>query len=223
MARLRRPAGRSVPRDTPRRHTAHTTSRCRRSTCKLPRPTRSLPPCGGRSLLEGGALPHRHCALRPHVVRESEALSSSRKALRAFRTTWTRPGFLFPSTGRAGAFKPSFDRYRGLSRRFNSRWSRALPSIEGRELNPFAVIVPECRTRGHCPRATGARLLVAPTVLGVCEGGSKSRDGPRGKDRLPHGESERRRALLPSLPLALLAAEKGDSAPCTAPAEPSSA
>ena len=60
---------------------------------------------------------------------------------------------------------------------------------------------------------------MAPAVLGVCEGGSKSRDGPRGKNRLPHGESERRRALLPSLPLALLAAEEGGSAPCTAPAD----
>ena len=27
------------------------------SSCKLPRPTRSLSPCGGRSLLEGGAFP----------------------------------------------------------------------------------------------------------------------------------------------------------------------
>ena len=115
------------------------------------------------------------------MVRESDALSSSRKARSAFRTTWARPGFLFPSTGRAGAFRPSFDHCRGLSRRFNSRWSRALSPSGERESNPFAVVVPECRTRGRCPRATGARLLVAPAVLGVCEGGNKSRDGPRGK------------------------------------------
>ncbi|MBP2252175.1 hypothetical protein J2754_002516 [Halarchaeum solikamskense] len=49
---------------------------------KLPRPTRSLPPCGGRSLLEDGALPKRHCAPRPHA--------------------WTRPGFLLPSLPRRG-------------------------------------------------------------------------------------------------------------------------
>ena len=69
-------------------------------TGKLPRPTRSLPPCGGRSLLEGGAFPQRHCAPRPHVVRESEALSSSRKAQSAFRTTWRGPAsFSRPRAG----------------------------------------------------------------------------------------------------------------------------
>ena len=157
---------------------------CRRR--KLPRPTRSLPPCGGRSLLEGGAFSHRHCAPRPHVVRESDALSSSRKAPSAFRTTWTRPSFLLSSTaravGRSGCCDPCLpDPSRGLSRRFNSRCSRALPPIGGRESNPFAVVFPECRTRGRCPRTTGASLRVAPAVLGVCEGGSKSMDGPRGK------------------------------------------
>ena len=66
--------------------------------CKLPRPTRSLGPCGPRSLLEGGALPKRHCAPRPHVVRESEALSSSRKAQAPFERHGRGPAFSFRST-----------------------------------------------------------------------------------------------------------------------------
>ena len=102
---------------------------------KLPRPTRSLPPCGGRSLLEGGAFPQRHCAPRPHA--------------------WTRPGFLLPSTGwaagRSGCCDPRLrDPSRGLSRRFNSRCSRALSPTGERESNLFAVVVPECRTRRRC-------------------------------------------------------------------------
>ena len=96
-----------------------------------------------------------------------------------------RGHFLLLSTaraaGRSGCCDPRLpDPPRGLSRRFNSRCSRALPPIGGRESNPFAVVGPECRTRGRCPRTTGASLLVAPTVLGVCEGGSKLIDGPRG-------------------------------------------
>ena len=156
------------------------------TVCKLPRPTRSLPPCGGWSLLEGGAFPQHNCAPRPRVVRESDALSSSRKARSAFRTTWARPSFLLPFHGGGGGSEQCCDPRlpdptRGLSRRFNSRCSRALSPSGERESNPFAVVVPECRTRGRCPRATGASLLVAPAVLGVCEDGSKSRDGPRGK------------------------------------------
>ena len=42
---------------------ARTTSEC--ASGKLPRPTCSLPPCGGRSLLEDGAFPQRYCAPRP--------------------------------------------------------------------------------------------------------------------------------------------------------------
>ena len=125
-----------------------------------------------------------------------------------------------PGSGSEWVLRPALTGpVRGLSRRFNSRCSRALPPIEGRESNPFAVVGPECRTRGRRPRATGASLLVAPAVLGVCEGGSKSIDGPRGENRSPRDESERRRALLPSLPLASLTAEGGGSAPCTATAD----
>ena len=171
---------------------------------KLPRPTRSLPPCGGRLLLEGGAFPQRHCAPRPRA--------------------WTRPGFLFPFHGPGSGSEQCCDPRlrdpsRGLSRRFNSRCSRALSPSGEREFNPFAVVVPECGARRRYRRTTGASLLVTPAVLGLCEGGSKSKDGPRGKNRLPHGESERRRALLPSLPLARLALERGGSAPCTATAD----
>jgi len=53
----------------------------------------------------------------------------------------------------AGAFRPTFDRPRGLSRRFNSRCSHALPSSEGRESNPLTITVPEF----------GASLLMART------------------------------------------------------------
>ena len=68
------------------------------------------------------------------------------------------------------------------------------------------------------PRTTDAGLLAASPDPDVCGDGSKSRDGPRGKNRSPRGESEQRRALLPSLPLASLAAEEGGSASCTATA-----
>ncbi|PSQ08806.1 hypothetical protein BRC95_02495 [Halobacteriales archaeon QS_5_68_33] len=66
------------------------------------------------------------------------------------------------------------DLCRGLSRRFNSRCSRALSPSGEREFNPFAVVVPECRARRRYRRATGASLLVAPTDLGVCKDGSIS-------------------------------------------------
>ncbi len=122
---------------------------------KLPRPTRSLAPYGGRSLLEGGALPQRQCAPRPHA--------------------WTRPGFLFPSCHRHGCvFDTSHsDRRRGLSRRFNSRCSLALPQNGDGEAKgvTFAVVVPEYRVRYS--RTTGASLLMAPTVLGLCQGSSR--------------------------------------------------
>lgn len=44
------------------------------------------------------------------------------------------------------------------------------PQLRGRESNPLAVVVPECRVRYS--RTTGASLLVAPAVLDVCEGDS---------------------------------------------------
>jgi hypothetical protein len=156
----------------------------RRPYCKLPRPTRSLPPCGGRSLLEDGALSKRHCAPRPHA--------------------WTRPGFLLPSTLRAGAFRPSCDRLRGLSRRFNSRCSRALPR-NGDGIEPFAVVVPEYRVRRY--RTTGVGLLATPTDPDLCEDGSSlgfvSADVKSSRTR-----------FLPALPLASpkLALEDGGSA-----------
>ena len=163
--------------------------------CKLPRPTRFLPPCGGRSLLEGGAFPKRHCAPRPHA--------------------WTRPGFLLPSLPRRGRdfirlpLRPRL----GLSRRFNSRCSRALPPSEGRESTPFAVVVPEYRTRYS--RATGAGLLATPTDPGLCEDGSVLNTGRTGATSC--GFVLPRTALLPSLPLASLALEEGGSAlPATA-------
>ena len=42
--------------------------------------------------------------------------------------------------------------------------------MEGRDVYPFAVVVPEYRVRWN--RTTGASLLVARTVPDVCEGGS---------------------------------------------------
>ena len=93
------------------------------------------------------------------------------------------------------------------------------PQAGNGKLNPFAVVVPERGTRRQYRRATNAGLLAASTDPDVCEDGSKSTAGSRGKNRSPRGESEQRRALLPALPLASLAAEEGGSAPCTATAE----
>jgi hypothetical protein len=119
---------------------------------KLPRPTRFLPPCGGRSLLEGGALPHRQCAPRPHA--------------------WTRPGFLLPSLPSAWVhclMLPTPTEGRDCPADLIPGVLTLKPKM-GRELNPFAVVVPECRTRYS--RATGASLLMAPTVSDLCQGSS---------------------------------------------------
>ena len=82
---------------------------------KLPRPTRSLGAWGPRSLLEGGAFPKRHCAPRPHVVRESEALSSSRKAQAPFERHGRGPASSFRSTveaaGRSSAATRAYRTY----------------------------------------------------------------------------------------------------------------
>jgi len=120
---------------------------------ELPRPTCSLGPCGPRSLLEGGALAQRRCVPQPRVVRESVALSSSRKAQSAFRTTWARPGFLLPSTTRAGAFRPSLDRRRGSSRRF-------IPGVLA--LHPQAEDGNQTRSRSSFPGV--GRDAIAPRV-----------------------------------------------------------
>ena len=167
---------------------------------KLPRPTRSLGAWGPRSLLEGGAFPKRHCAPRPHA--------------------WTRPGFLFPFHGGGGGSEqccdPRFpDLCRGLSRRFNSRCSRALSPTGERESNPFAVVVPECGARRPRRRATGASLLVTPTDPDLCEDGSIKDMGRRGpkswgfavvRDALPPRPTRSLRSLLEAggsaLPLA---------------------
>ena len=100
---------------------------------KLPRPTRSLPPCGGRSLLEDGAFPKRHCAPQPHA--------------------WTRPDFLLPSCRRRGCIVDAShsDRRRGLSRRFNSRCPRALPQM-GTDLNRSRSSFPSTGCVGIAPR-----------------------------------------------------------------------
>lgn len=148
---------------------------------KLPRPTRSLPPCGGRSLLEDGAFPQRHCAPRPHA--------------------WTRPGFLLPSSSRRGCnvccvpLRPG----RGLSRRFNSQCSLALPQngdgIRTRSRSSF----PSAGCEDIRPRITGASLLVAPPDPDLCEDGSVSCNGWR-RAKLC-GFAQLRNALLPALPV----------------------
>ena len=132
------------------------------ASCKLPRPTRFLPPCGGRSLLEGGALPNRHCAPRVHA--------------------WARPGFLLLSCHRRGCIVDAsrLNRRRGLSRRFNSRCPRTRSPTGERDSNPFAVVVPEYRARSN--RTTGASLLVAPTDPGLCRDSSNSKNGRRGSN-----------------------------------------
>ena len=99
------------------------------------------------------------------------------------------------------------------------RCSRALSPSGEPESTPFAVAVPECRVRDRRSHTAGTSSLVAPPDPGSCEDDSKSRDGPGDKNGLLHGERERRRALLVSLPLARLALEGGGFAPCTATAE----
>ena len=162
--------------------------------CKLPRPTRSLRPCGPRSLLEGGALPKRHCAPQP--------------------LAWTRPGFLFASTmwpaGRSSAATRLPEPCRGLSRRFNSRCSHALSPNGERESNPFAVVVPGCRARRRGRRATDAGLLAASTVPDLCEG-SSTRD-TEVKRANSCGFPCFATRFLSALPLASLALEDGGSA-----------
>ena len=108
--------------------------------------------------------------------RRSRALTKARSA---FRTTWAWPGFLLSfHSGGSGSEQYCDPRSpnlcRGLSRRFNSRCSRALSPSGEREFNPFAVVVPECGARRRYRRATGTSLLVAPPDLGVCEDGSIS-------------------------------------------------
>jgi hypothetical protein len=54
----------------------------------------------------------------------------------------------------------------------NSRCSRALSSGGERDFDPFAVVVPEYRAQRRRRRATGASLLVAPTIPDLCRGNS---------------------------------------------------
>jgi hypothetical protein len=133
------------------------------TSSKLPRPTRSLRPCGLRSLLEEGAFTATTLCPRPRA--------------------WAWPGFLLPSTawvaGRACSATRLSTSVRGLSRRFNSRCSRALPQHWERELNPFAVVVPGYRMRRRSRRTTGASLLVTPTNRDVCPDSSTSKLGHR--------------------------------------------
>jgi len=156
---------------------------------KLPRPTRSRPPCGGRSLLEGGALPKRHRAPRPRA--------------------WARPGFLLPSTawptGRSGAATRLPEPCRGSSRRFTSRCSRALPQPGDGNRTRSRSSSPSTGPETGRSRTTDASLLVASTDPGMCEDGSARRYGRQGIHCV-------RTRFLPSLPLASLAAEEGGSA-----------
>ena len=81
----------------------------------------------------------------------------------AFRTTWTRPGFLLAVHGEGGGSEQCCDPRlpdlcRGLSRRFNCRWTtRGSPTTGCEAIRS---------------RTTGASLLVAPTDPGLCEDGS---------------------------------------------------
>ena len=126
------------------------------ASSKLPCPTRSLPPRGGRSLLEDRAFPATTLYPVPHA--------------------WTRPDFLLPSTkwaaGRSWCCDPHLpDPFRGLSRRFNSRCSRAQTQLGRRGTGRhFAVVVPEYRVRWN--RTTGVGLLATPIVLDLCKGDS---------------------------------------------------
>ena len=163
-------------------------------------------PCGSRER-SSLVIPRERSSL---VARGTEGPAHSRKALRAFRTTWARPGFLLPFHGGGGGSEQCCDPRlpdlcRGSSCRFNCRWTaRASPTTGCEAVRP---------------RTADAGSLAASTDPDVCGDDSNPRDGPRGKNRLPHGESERRRALLPALPLASLAAKEGGTAPCTATAE----
>ena len=106
------------------------------TVCKLPRPTRSLPPCGGWSLLEGGAFPHRNCAPRPPA--------------------WTRPGFLlsFHGTGSVSAGRstaPTRRLHRGTARgswaapmSFERRFAPFVMTRERRSLEPHGVAGHNC-------------------------------------------------------------------------------
>ena len=101
-------------------------------------------PCGSRER-SSLVIPRERSSL---VARGTDGPAHSRKAQSAFRTTWARPGFLLPFHGGGGGSEQCCDPRlpdpsRGLSRRFNSRWSRALSPNGERELNPFAVVGPE--------------------------------------------------------------------------------
>ena len=161
----------------------------------LPRPTRSLLPCGGRSLLEGGAFPRRNCTPRPRVVRESDALSSSAHGRRSRPFAWSAgldesrayherreasferhgPGFLLRFHGGGGASEQCCDPRlpdpcRGLSRRFNRRWTARASPTTGCEAGR--------------PRTADAGSLAASTDPDVCGDGSNPRDGPRGENQV---------------------------------------
>jgi hypothetical protein len=75
------------------------------------------------------------------------------------------PGDLIPGVARNQRF---------LAANQNAKRSGDVLTLKpkmGRELNPFAVVVPEYRVR--CNRTTGASLLVAPTVSDLCKGSSE--------------------------------------------------
>ena len=198
----------------------------------LPRPTRSLLPCGGRSLLEGGAFPRRNCTPRPRVVRESDALSSSAHGRRSRPFAWSAE--LDESRAYHERREASFERHgRGPASSCGSTVEAARRSSAAtRAYRTPAVDCPAGLIAGGRlvrPRLQGARPSgLAPQMpvhsrhlpTPTCAGTAVTREtAHEGKTRLPHGESERRRALLTSPPLASLAAEEGGSAPCTAPAE----
>ena len=113
---------------------------------------------------------------RSLVARGTDGPAHSRKAQSAVRTTWTRPGFLLPFHGGGGASEQCCDPRlpdlsRGLSRRYNSRWTaRASPTTgcEGDALAPQEPVYSLLLPTPACAR-TAVPQNMSWGVLNVCE------------------------------------------------------
>ena len=114
--------------------------------------------------------------LRSLVARRTGGPAHSRKAQSAFRTIWTRPGFLLPFHGGGGASEgycdPRLpDLYRGFSCRFTYRWTaRASPTTgcEGDALAPQEPVYSLLLPTPACARTVVPQSM-SWGVLIVCE------------------------------------------------------
>jgi hypothetical protein len=144
--------------------------------CKLPRPTRSLGPCGPRSLLEDGAFSAPQIGGPIPVHRRRLGFTTAFPTVATGRTAVPCTPSAEPRTehrpcGRRWATR-AFASCPLVSRRFNSRCSRALSQIWERDSNPFAVIGPEFSVRRRRSSHQGSLSTEAPPNLDVCEDSS---------------------------------------------------